>query len=569
MEGDRNACSSSNGNRAAAFGVKMPAVLMDISKSRFRGRVLGPVGMLVKLKDSSSGGGSGPVKGIEKSIGAMMNSFVVGNAEDRNELSRILKRHGVDREHRIILQEPRPRYNVNVQQNSVAELTVIEDDDVFNALVDQCRIDSVVIARDEEECDRLYVEKRNGRDAFIGSVASVITWAGTTVMYRSGNRNTEMMWDNQYKRRLASDFSQFIEDLNSQIQTERMHESTIAEKLNHVSMECRKGHEQNKQLENQIRKVQSEIGSLNRQKQELESQLTVIKEAEEADTTTHEAEEHELIEAIATVNCQEKEKKIVVEECKRTQSSYLQQKRNAEGRKETLKSQLREATAQMEKFLSQQQQQKREEEQLTRQRSNIEAECKSKESIITQMELDLEGTMQIAHQKCSELVEDWSGEMPAQTREDKPALERKLARLRSQLESQRVQAGLAGRTKETVTSELQKCITEFEAFCRDYMFVERSIAELKSDLDKRTSKWNKLLMANSKMVTRNFDGYLQHKGRCGKVEFNHEDKTLKLVTLTDNSDENTLCNDVRQLSGGERSFTTLCLLLALGHVVRL
>ena len=42
---------------------------------------------------------------------------------------------------------------------------------------------------------------------------------------------------------------------------------------------------------------------------------------------------------------------------------------------------------------------------------------------------------------------------------------------------------------------------------------------------------------------------------------------MKIECQTDNFDENTQCTDVKQLSGGERSFTTLCLLLALGHVI--
>jgi structural maintenance of chromosomes protein 6 len=37
--------------------------------------------------------------------------------------------------------------------------------------------------------------------------------------------------------------------------------------------------------------------------------------------------------------------------------------------------------------------------------------------------------------------------------------------------------------------------------------------------------------------------------------------------MTDNNDQLTQCDDVKQLSGGERSFTTLCLLLSLGHVI--
>lgn len=51
------------------------------------------------------------------------------------------------------------------------------------------------------------------------------------------------------------------------------------------------------------------------------------------------------------------------------------------------------------------------------------------------------------------------------------------------------------------------------------------------------------------------------------MDFDHSQKTLTLRCQVDNFDDNTQRDDVKQLSGGERSFTTLCLLLALGHVI--
>jgi chromosome segregation ATPase len=76
------------------------------------------------------------------------------------------------------------------------------------------------------------------------------------------------------------------------------------------------------------------------------------------------------------------------------------------------------------------------------------------------------------------------------------------------------------------------------------------------------------LKENSRIVKRSFDKYLQKKGFAGDLQINHEESKLHINCQTDNSDERTQCNDVRQLSGGERSFTTLSLLMALGHVVR-
>jgi chromosome segregation ATPase len=48
------------------------------------------------------------------------------------------------------------------------------------------------------------------------------------------------------------------------------------------------------------------------------------------------------------------------------------------------------------------------------------------------------------------------------------------------------------------------------------------------------------------------------------VEFDHADKTLKICVQKD-SNEASQTSDVKALSGGERSYTTLSLLLALGE----
>jgi chromosome segregation ATPase len=79
--------------------------------------------------------------------------------------------------------------------------------------------------------------------------------------------------------------------------------------------------------------------------------------------------------------------------------------------------------------------------------------------------------------------------------------------------------------------------------------------------------WTRRLKDNEKIVKRHFDTYLQRKGFAGTVLFDHQERLLKIECQTDNQSDASRVNDVRCLSGGERSYTTLCLLLALGHVV--
>jgi chromosome segregation ATPase len=60
---------------------------------------------------------------------------------------------------------------------------------------------------------------------------------------------------------------------------------------------------------------------------------------------------------------------------------------------------------------------------------------------------------------------------------------------------------------------------------------------------------------------------MQQRGFSGTVEFDHKNHLLTVKSQTDNANDSTRCTNLKQMSGGERSYTALCLLLALGHVV--
>ncbi|CAM9144224.1 unnamed protein product, partial [Hapterophycus canaliculatus] len=61
-----------------------------------------------------------------------------------------------------------------------------------------------------------------------------------------------------------------------------------------------------------------------------------------------------------------------------------------------------------------------------------------------------------------------------------------------------------------------------------------------------------------------FNKNLQRKGAAGEVRFDHDKKTLGLTYQRKSDDNASQSTDIRQLSGGERSFATLALLMALG-----
>lgn len=88
---------------------------------------------------------------------------------------------------------------------------------------------------------------------------------------------------------------------------------------------------------------------------------------------------------------------------------------------------------------------------------------------------------------------------------------------------------------------------------------------LAQDLSSRRKRWKQFRSHIGKMTNEIFDEMLNKKGSSGQIELDHINKTLNLIVQKDNTNDNSQTKDVKALSGGERSFTTLSLLLALGE----
>eukprot|EP00620_Florenciella_sp_RCC1587_P023807 CAMPEP_0182564066 /NCGR_PEP_ID=MMETSP1324-20130603/6082_1 /TAXON_ID=236786 /ORGANISM="Florenciella sp., Strain RCC1587" /LENGTH=86 /DNA_ID=CAMNT_0024777425 /DNA_START=1 /DNA_END=257 /DNA_ORIENTATION=- len=69
-------------------------------------------------------------------------------------------------------------------------------------------------------------------------------------------------------------------------------------------------------------------------------------------------------------------------------------------------------------------------------------------------------------------------------------------------------------------------------------------------------------MSNSK-----FDQTLNSKGHSGKMIFDHKKRTLSVIVQKDNRDSQSQITDPKQLSGGERSFATISMLISLGECI--
>jgi len=86
---------------------------------------------------------------------------------------------------------------------------------------------------------------------------------------------------------------------------------------------------------------------------------------------------------------------------------------------------------------------------------------------------------------------------------------------------------------------------------------------LEEDLAERRKKWRKFRKFLEKSTGSKFRELLAVNNYNGSSSFDHESKTLSVAV---SKEKDKACrNDVKALSGGERSYCTICLLLALGE----
>ncbi|KAG6333300.1 hypothetical protein ID866_5787, partial [Astraeus odoratus] len=175
---------------------------------------------------------------------------------------------------------------------------------------------------------------------------------------------------------------------------------------------------------------------------------------------------------------------------------------------------------------------------------------------------DLEAVADTLQQEFTE----WSAR--AQQYCDRVENPRKVTEVQRQLDS--VQTALKererrhGATVEEMTIEVNKAKADLDNADRELRTLATLNNVLKRSLLTRLDKWHDFrrhIALRCKLV---FQYHLSNRGYYGKVLFDHVNQTLQLKVQTDDQTATQgRDKDPRSLSGGEKSFSTICLLLSL------
>lgn len=559
---------SSSSSRVAVFGADMVSFCAEIARESFRGPVLGPVGTCVTLKEGMEEWS----QALERALGPLLRAFIVTDPDDRDRLSALAARRNL-RQLTIVTQPRHDRYRVQGIPGGEGSVLLaldclnIEHDILFNCLVDQLNIDRVALGKNEDVILQNYVEGQGRAQRLRYGLHSAIDAKGNVIKYLNGNQSSEA---NRFPclNILAKSSAEVLAGIQQSITEKERQVVSLRNRKLAVAGEISSGRKQLDSIDSQLSRITKEISKLQRDKREAETKLAEQQDASRIDTTALEQEISELQASIETVSNQMALLQVEINDSKQEVEEKLKEKRRIEAERARLVDQAKQQEQRIEEIMRRRRLAERKLSDIKKRVDDKKQEAARYQTQLAKAHEDLNTRTECAMEETRKLITDWDEEpLEIDAHETRAYLEKKCKELKAELIQGQNDAGLRGENVEMVKARYEKAKIDFEKAQRIMEEVEKNLDSLQTDKEQRRKKWLGALRANTKSTKEKFDNYVQAKGAAGTVEFNHKEHSLTIQFQVDNADQTSIRNDVRNLSGGERSFVTFSLLLALGHVI--
>ncbi|OTA98571.1 hypothetical protein M426DRAFT_28321 [Hypoxylon sp. CI-4A] len=140
------------------------------------------------------------------------------------------------------------------------------------------------------------------------------------------------------------------------------------------------------------------------------------------------------------------------------------------------------------------------------------------------------------------------------------SIERKFESVRDQLKKIRTQLG---GSDEEIQNRASQAVKEYREAKRTHKNLTSLVDELKTALMDRLRKWRTFQRLISAHARCNFNYLLSERGFRGELFLDHKARKLQIQVEPDETRNSSAGRSTKTLSGGEKSFSSICLLLAI------
>jgi chromosome segregation ATPase len=535
-------------NRSLAFGQDTETIvkLLNSSGRRFEKVPIGPIGLRISIPDSKW------VKGCETCIGPLLQTYLVHSSKDEEEFFKLLSEKNIRTERLRVIRQPfRTEQYTNLPsmpEGSVTVLSKINSDHphIKNILADHAKAERCVLVDDKNQAMNLLNQRNPNR----GVYSSIVDVSG--MQYSLTPNGGGIVSDPSNLDRPTT-----LADTQSQMQTysarlkEKEKEMTalksemlkLTPKMQEASVERDKSRKLLATLARAVDEYNEEINTI--QNEPLPADQTESKRSWEA--------------SIEEIN---KDINVALEEKKKTEELMKEARKGLEPFDEQineLKRQLEEKMKEVDEGEEQIKKVAGYYEKLKMKQTQVHEAKANINNLLATKEGELKAKKGENDAKVKELEAQGKPRVELKKTETPSFLIAQANQLQKQLEEQKNHRDIAVIHPEYVASK-----EKLNAMDEELTIYKTLYHKSVNSLTKRKELYMKLVYELSKRLKYKFRQNLQHKGFQGQLLIDHTTKTLEINVVPNNK---ALQTDTSQLSGGERSFSTVSLLMAMWEVM--
>ncbi|XP_018430897.1 PREDICTED: structural maintenance of chromosomes protein 6-like [Nanorana parkeri] len=529
-------------DRLRRFGPNMPSLLAAIDdayrQGRFKEKPIGPLGACIRLKDPQLD------LAVESCLKSLLLAFCCDNHQDERTLQNLMSRefqHG--QRPSIIVNGFRDRM-YDVSQRAVCHplyptvLTAIEIDNpvAANCLIDMRGIETVLLIKNNSEARDVMQRRqppRNCREAF--------TADGDQVFKNYSS-------DFNRARYLSRDVEMEIGHLEGEIGNLASQLSTVHQRGFFLDNDIRKNedvlrlhHDTKKRIQGQLREANARIADL----ESVEEQTSIDISTLESELQENKSQnEHDRLEMAKERERMEHFRSLLLN----SEGQYVEIKIKINSVSEW-KDPVKEALHEVELEVGYCKRHKKHYEEKLR--LHLEAIKKSKHELRTK-ESDLEDKISHAKQINPERIE---------VTPSAKSLDAEIKTLKAKINSER---DLHGNGEEIIKKYLASK-EKYQEMRIKVKYLKKFVKLLEDIMTQRYKMYQKFLRYLSLRCKFYFDSLLSQRSYSGKISFDHKNETLS-ITVQPGEGNKASITDMRSLSEGERSFSSVCFLLSLWSI---
>ncbi|RLN83834.1 hypothetical protein BBJ28_00017697, partial [Nothophytophthora sp. Chile5] len=545
--------------RLAAFGSKTPQLqrLIHENLHRFAAPPIGPLGLYVKLPERFLHF----AVAIEQALGGALRSYLVADGSDKALLDALKcqVRCPPNQNNIIIAKRTGQRYGGlrlaagSLGSHAICNVLEVTNDEVFNALIDVCSMESKLLYDDRESAEKDVLSRSSDSFQMARCVSEVLLPNGDKFLVRAGNLAYIASKGRRRSSLICQDVDGDIRELEQKLSYLRGELETLQREETQLRHEREAQRHQVKQQSTRIDHLSRRYNQRCTELRNLEEELADDLQQETLDTSVLEEEIQEVQVELQGFHAREQELQMALASLHPDVEVPSRELEKLEALEKQLAAEQLDCQARV--YDSYQQLEARKLEELMLQQG-IEVVRKR----LTQWEQELA----VFHQDCDRLSQSAKQQHGDRADVTHPHrfYEKRLAAVQRRVDRER--SRFQGMDLAELQADMEAKQRKVASKRANLSKVRGNVKRIGGMLEERQREWQLYRDRIARHTSATFDKLMQKSNFVGKLKFRHKDQQLGLAVMQ-NEQGASQVTDMKELSGGERSYTQASLLLALGE----